>query len=93
MGELDGVKVAVTSTGIGGPSTAIAMEELFVCGADTMLRVGTCASTSPKVSIGDVVIPNGAIKMEGLSQHDLPVEFPAVPDFEMLKAASEAAMR
>ena len=46
VGELDGVKVAVTSTGIGGPSTAIAVEELYQCGADTMLRVGTCASTS-----------------------------------------------
>ena len=59
VGELDGVKVAVTSTGIGGPSAAIAVEELYQCGADTMLRVGTCASTSRKVSLGDVVIPNG----------------------------------
>lgn len=91
-GELDGVKVAVTSTGIGGPSTAIAVEELYQCGADTMMRVGTCASTSPKVSLGDVVIPNGAVKMEGVSLHYLPVEFPSVPDFQMLKAIEEAAV-
>ena len=48
-GTLDGVPVAVTSTGVGGPSTSIAMEELFQCGADTMMRVGSCASVSPKV--------------------------------------------
>ena len=52
VGELDGTMVAVTSTGIGGPSAAIAVEELHQCGADTMMRVGTCASVSPKVSLG-----------------------------------------
>ena len=93
VGELDGVKVAVTSTGIGGPSTAIAVEELYQCGADTMLRVGTCASTSRKVSLGDVVIPNGAVRMEGTGNHYLPFEFPAVPDYEMLKALEEAAKK
>lgn len=91
VGELDGVPVAVTSTGIGGPSTAIAVEELYQCGVDTMMRVGTCASTSPKVALGDVVIPNGAVKMEGVSMHYLPVEFPAVPDFQMVKAIEQAA--
>ena len=93
VGELDGEKVAVTSTGIGGPSAAIAVEELFQCGADTMLRVGTCASTSPRVSRGDVIIPNGAVRMEGVSLHYLPVEFPAVPDFQMLKAIEAAAQK
>ena len=93
VGELDGVKVAVTSTGIGGPSTAIAVEELYQCGADTMLRVGTCASTSRKVSLGDVVIPNGAVRMEGVSTHYLPIEFPAVPDFQVVKAAQQAAQK
>lgn len=93
VGELDGVRVAVTSTGIGGPSTAIAVEELRQCGADTMMRVGTCASVSEKVSLGDVVIPNGAVKMEGVSAHYLPVEFPAVPDFQMMKAIEQAAQK
>lgn len=93
VGELDGVKVAVTSTGIGGPSAAIAVEELHQCGADTMLRVGTCASTSEKVSLGDVVIPNGAVRMEGVSTHYLPIEYPAVPDFQAVKAVEQAAQK
>jgi len=92
-GELDGVKVAVTSTGIGGPSAAIAMEELFQCGADTMMRVGTCASTSEKVKTGDIVIPNGAIRMEGVGNHYLPMEFPAVPDFTMIKELEASAQK
>ena len=92
VGKLDGVPVAVTSTGIGGPSTAIAVEELYQCGVDTMMRVGTCASVSSKVSRGDVVIPNGAIRMEGVSSHYLPMEFPCVPDFQMLKALEQAAI-
>ena len=50
------------------------------------MRVGTCASVSPKVSLGDMVIPNGAVKMEGVSLHYLPVEFPSVPDFQCLSA-------
>ncbi len=91
-GTLDGVPVAVTSTGIGGPSTAIAVEELRQIGADTMMRVGSCASTSPKVSMGDIVIPGGAVRMEGVGEHYLPVEFPAVPDFQMMKALEEAAI-
>ena len=92
-GELEGVKVAVTSTGIGGPSAAIAMEELYQCGADTMMRIGTCASTSEKVKTGDIVIPNGAVRMEGVGSHYLPTEFPAVPDYEMLKELEAAAQR
>lgn len=89
-GTLDGVPVAVTSTGIGGPSTAIAVEELYQCGADTMIRVGSCASVSPKVSIGDIVIPGGAVRMEGVGSHYLPLEYPAVPDYQLMKALEEA---
>ncbi len=92
-GTLDGVKVTVTSTGIGGPSAAIAVEELYECGAHTMMRIGSCASTSPKVRIGDVVIPNGAVRMEGTGLHYLPMEFPAVPDFSMVKELEAAAKR
>ena len=91
-GTLDGVPVAVTSTGIGGPSAAIAIEELFQCGADTMMRVGSCASTSPKVCMGDIVIPSGAVRMEGVGNHYLPMEFPAVPDFQLMKVLEEAAL-
>lgn len=92
-GTLDGVPVTVTSTGIGGPSTCIAIEELHSCGAHTMMRIGSAASTSPKVKIGDVVIPNGAVRMEGTGDHYLPFEFPAVPDFQMLKALEQAAVK
>ncbi|GIO08666.1 hypothetical protein J31TS6_46940 [Brevibacillus reuszeri] len=92
-GYLDGVKVSVTSTGMGGPSTAICMEELIKLGAHTFIRVGTCASTSVKVKKGDVVIPNGAVKMEGTSNHYVPVEYPAVPDFFLLKELEKAAVK
>ncbi|RDU37292.1 uridine phosphorylase [Neobacillus piezotolerans] len=92
-GYLDGVKVSVTSTGMGGPSTAICMEELTKLGAHTFIRVGTCASTSKKVGIGDVVIPNGAVKMEGTSSHYIPMEYPAVPDYFLLKKLEEAAIK
>ena len=78
---------------LAGPSAAIAVEELYQCGANTMIRVGTCASTSRKVSLGDVVIPNGAVRMEGVSTHYLPIEFPAVPDFQVVKAAQQAAQK
>ena len=92
-GTLEGVLVTVTSTGIGGPSAGIAIEELYSCGAHTMMRIGSAASTSPKVKLGDVVIPNGAVRMEGTGNHYLPFEFPAVPDYEMLKALEEAAKK
>jgi len=92
-GTLEGVPVSVTSTGIGGPSTAIAVEELAQLGAHTMIRVGSSASTSPRTGIGDVIIPNGAVRMEGTGDHYLPLEFPAVPDYELIKELEQAAIR
>lgn len=92
VGELDGVPVAVTSTGIGGPSAGIAVEELFQCGADTMMRIGSGSSTAPQVKIGHVVIPKGAVRMEGTGLHYMPLEFPAVPDYESFKALKQAAI-
>lgn len=92
-GILEGEKVSVTSTGIGGPSTVIAVEELHKCGAHTMIRIGSCASTSPSVKTGDVVIPNGAARMEATGLHYLPLEFPAVPDFFLLTELEKAAQR
>ena len=67
-GTLDGVKVSVTSTGIGGPSASIAMEELYRCGADTFVRIGTCGGMQPDVKSGDIVIATGAVRMEGTSK-------------------------
>ena len=64
-GTLDGVKVSVTSTGIGGPSASIAMEELYRCGADTFVRIGTCGGMQTDVKSGDIVIATGAVRMEG----------------------------
>lgn len=92
-GYLDGKRVLVVSTGMGGPSTAICLEELIRLGAKYFIRVGTCASTSPKVKMGDVVLPNAAIRMEGTGNYYLPIEFPAVPDYQMLKKMEAAVKR
>lgn len=91
-GTLDGVKVSVTSTGIGGPSASIAMEELVMAGADTFVRIGTCGGMQTDVLSGDIVIANGAIRMEGTSKEYAPIEFPAVPSFEVLTALKKAAV-
>lgn len=91
-GYLLGEKVSVCSTGIGGPSASIAMEELHNIGADTFLRVGTCGGIALDILPGDVVVANGAIRYEHTSLEYAPIEFPAVPDFEVtaaLKAAGE----
>ena len=85
-GYLDGEKVSVTSTGIGGPSASIAMEELVQCGADTFIRVGTCGGIDLEVKGGDIVIATGAVRMEGTSREYAPVEFPAVADLEVTNA-------
>lgn len=90
-GYLDGVKVSVTSTGIGGPSASIAMEELVKCGADTFVRVGTCGGMEIDVKGGDVVIATGAIRMEGTSKEYAPIEFPAVANFQITNALIDAA--
>ena len=73
-GTLDGERVTVTSTGIGGPSTAICVEELHKCGADTFIRVGTCASTCADVQCGDIVVVSGSVRMDGTSLHYLPTK-------------------
>ncbi|MDO4337139.1 MAG: uridine phosphorylase [Eubacteriales bacterium] len=90
-GYLDGVKVSVTSTGIGGPSAAIAMEELVQSGADTFIRVGTCGGMQLDVKGGDIVIVSGAIRMEGTSREYAPVEFPAVADIGITNALIASA--
>ena len=90
-GYLDGVKVSVTSTGIGGPSASIAMEELVMSGADTFIRIGTCGGMQTDVKSGDVVIASGAIRMEGTSREYAPIEFPAVADISAVNALIESA--
>ena len=90
-GHLDGEKVSVTSTGIGGPSAAIAMEELVMAGADTFVRVGTCGGMQLDVMSGDIVVASGAIRMEGTSREYAPIEFPAVANLDVTNALVAAA--
>lgn len=90
-GTLDGVPVSVTSTGIGGPSAAIALEELVMAGADTFIRVGTCGGIQRDILSGDLIIANGAVRMEGTSWEYAPVEFPAVSDVAVLNALTNSA--
>lgn len=90
-GYLDGEKVSVTSTGIGGPSASIAMEELVQCGADTFVRVGTCGGMELKVKGGDIIVATGAVRMEGTSKEYAPIEFPAVANIEVVNALAASA--
>lgn len=90
-GYLLGEKVSVCSTGIGGPSASIAMEELHNIGADTFIRVGTCGGIDLAVESGDVVVATGAIRFEHTSMEYAPIEFPAVADFEVTAALRQAS--
>ena len=90
-GTLDGVKVSVTSTGIGGPSASIAMEELYRCGADTFVRIGTCGGMQTEIKSGDIVIATAAVRMEGTSREYAPIEYPAVANLDVTNALVEAA--
>lgn len=92
-GYLNGVKVSVTSTGIGGPSAAIALEELVQVGAKKFIRVGTCGGMDTNVKSGDLVIATGAIRMEGTSKEYAPIEFPAVADYEIVTSLINASKK
>ena len=89
-GTLLGEKVTACSTGIGGPSAAIAMEELHKCGADTFIRTGTCGGIDLNVQSGDIVVATGAIRFEHTSLEYAPIEFPAVADWEITNALVDA---
>ena len=89
-GTLLGEKVTACSTGIGGPSAAIAMEELHKCGADTFIRTGTCGGIDLNVQSGDIVVSTGAIRFEHTSLEYAPIEFPAVADWEITNALVDA---
>ena len=90
-GTLLGEKVSVCSTGIGGPSAAIAMEELVAIGADTFVRVGTCGGIDLHVQSDDVVIATAAVRQEGTSLQYAPIEFPAVASYTVFDAMVRAA--
>ena len=90
-GALAGVPVSVTSTGIGCPSTAIAVEELAALGADTFIRVGTSGGMQPTIQAGDLIITSGAVRDEYTSQQYLPLRYPAVADHAVVLALRAAA--
>jgi uridine phosphorylase len=92
-GTIEGEKVSVVSTGIGGPSAAICMEELAAIGADTFIRVGTCGGINLKVKSGDIIVATAAVRMEGTSREYAPIEFPAAADFSVTSALVSAAQK
>lgn len=91
-GELSGKKISVISTGIGGPSAAIAFEELYKCGVHTIIRVGTCGGLQLEVEGGDLVIASGSIRMEGTTKEYVPIEFPAIASFYVTQSLVKAAI-
>ena len=90
-GYLNGVKVSVASTGVGGPSAAFALQELADAGADTFIRLGTCGGMDLKVKGGDLIVATGAVRMEGTSKEYAPIEFPAVAHYDIVNALAQAA--
>lgn len=90
--KLDGQSVVVCSTGIGGPSTSIAVEELAQLGVRTFLRVGTTGAIQPHLNIGDMIVTTGSVRLDGASLHFAPMEFPAVADFDVATAMKQAAL-
>lgn len=90
-GRYKGVRISVTSTGIGSPSAAIAMEELLRSGADTFIRVGTTGTIQPDVELGDLIITSAAVRLEGTSKQYVITEYPAVASYEIVLALIEAA--
>jgi uridine phosphorylase len=92
-GELGGVKVSAVSTGIGGPSSAICVEELINCGADTFIRVGTSGGMYPDVKAGDLVIASAAVRDDGTSAEYMPLSYPAAADFSLCRALADSAER
>ncbi len=92
-GSYDGTPVSVTSTGIGSPSAAIAVEELARVGADTFLRVGSCGALPPEAEPGDLVITTGAVRQEGTSHEYVREDYPATADDRVVSALVAAAER
>lgn len=90
-GMLNGERVSVCSTGIGGPSAAIALEELVECGAHTFLRVGTCGGMDGAAVGGDLVIATAAVRQEGTSREYMPLDYPAAASYDIVRALDDTA--
>ena len=91
LGRINGTPIVVCSTGIGGPSTSIAVEELAQCGVTTFLRVGTTGAIQPHIGVTDVIITEAAVRLDGASFHFAPSEYPATSTFACTRALVEAA--
>ncbi len=91
LGKIHKQNVLVTSTGIGGPSASIAVDELAQLGLNTFLRVGTTGAIQKNINIGDVIITTGSVRLDGASTHYAPIEYPAVADYEIVQTLIEAA--
>ncbi|PKO06789.1 MAG: uridine phosphorylase [Chloroflexi bacterium HGW-Chloroflexi-3] len=90
-GYISGEMVSVVSTGMGCPSTAIAIEELVKIGCHTFIRVGTSGAMQPHMEVGDIAIINAAIRDEGTSRQYLPIEYPAIADLDVINALVQAS--
>lgn len=90
-GSVNGIKISVTSTGIGCPSTAICVEELIRCGSDTFIRVGTAGGLQPDIQLGDLTISTAAVRDEGTTRQYVPLEYPAVAHFDVTQSLKNAA--
>ncbi|CAH0533523.1 Uridine phosphorylase [Vibrio stylophorae] len=88
--KLAGQTVIVCSTGIGGPSTSIAVEELAQLGIRDFLRVGTTGAIQPEIQVGDVIITTGSVRLDGASYHFAPAAFPAVANYRVMQAMEQA---
>ncbi len=93
IAEMKGKRILITSTGIGGPSASIAVDELAQLGIDTFIRVGTTGAIQDHIDIGDVIITSGSVRLDGASTHYAPVEYPAVAHYEVLHALIEGAKK
>ena len=91
LARADGAPIVVCSTGIGGPSVSIAVEELAQLGVRTFLRVGTTGALQPDIDVADVIVTTGAVRLDGASRHFAPLEYPAVADLTCATTLLEAA--
>lgn len=91
IGDYENLRILAVSTGIGGASAGIAVEELFNIGVEAMIRIGSCGSLQKDIALGDLVIASGAVRDDGTSKTYIHAEFPAVPDSQLLFTCIEAA--
>jgi uridine phosphorylase len=92
LANFHGQKILITSTGMGAPSTGIAIEELATIGLRYFLRVGTSGGIQPVLNLGDIVITTGGVRLEGTSSHYAPMEYPSVPDFDFTTDMRDGAI-